>query len=84
MNRILVQVSLGNVGLNKVIFRQTSQCFQYAIIKVNFQERNVLGWPKSPLHFFNTMAIVALSCLLTSFKTVFVRLHCDSCHISVH
>lgn len=43
MERIgfLAPINLGNVGSNKVILRQTS-CFQYANIKVNFQERNVV------------------------------------------
>lgn len=41
MSRFWVEISLGNTGLNKVILRQTSQCFQYADTEVNFQERNV-------------------------------------------
>lgn len=37
-----VQINLGNAGSNKVTLRQTSHCFQYANMKLNFQERNVV------------------------------------------
>ena len=40
--------------------------------------------PKVHLVFFCKVALVALHCLLTSFETNFVRLYCDSHHISVH
>ena len=41
------------------------------------------GLAKNFICFFSVrMALVALSCLLTSFN--FVRLYCESCHIRVH